>query len=172
MLGVMNLEYAPERPVSVARVLIVDDFELWKDFVIARLEEQPDLSIVGTASDGLQAVQKAEELQPDLILLDMFLPKLNGIEAVRQIRKLAPKSKKLFVSGESAWELVRTCFRVGGSGYVLKMDAATDLLAGVEAVLQGKQFVSPSLADLRDVADAEESEFEHGTSASGTDSSS
>jgi DNA-binding NarL/FixJ family response regulator len=172
MLGVMNLEYAQERPVSVTRVLIVDDFEPWKDFVIARLEEQRDLSIVGIASDGLQAVQKAEELQPDLILLDMFLPKLNGIEAARQIRKLAPKSKILFVSGESASELVRTSFRVGGCGYVWKMDAATDLLAGMEAVLQGKQFVSASLADFRDVTDAKELEFEDGRSASGTDSTS
>ena len=92
MSGVMNLECEQVRPVSVARVLIVDDFELWKDFVIGLLKEQPDFSIVGIASDGLQAVQRAEELQPDLILLDMFLPKLNGIEAARQIRKLAPKS--------------------------------------------------------------------------------
>jgi DNA-binding NarL/FixJ family response regulator len=172
MLGVMNLEYAQERPVSVARVLIVDDFELWKDFVIGRLKEQPDFSIVGIASDGLQAVQRAEELQPDLILLDMFLPKLNGIEAARQIRKLAPKSKILFASGESASDLVRAAFCVGGSGYVLKMDAATDLLIGMEAVLHGKRFVSPSLAGLRDVTDAKGSEFEDETSASGTDSTS
>jgi two-component system nitrate/nitrite response regulator NarL len=76
----------------------VDDFDLWKGFVIARLQGQPDFQIVGFASDGLQAVQRAEELQPDLILLDVMLPKLNGIEAAQQIRRVSPLTKILFVS--------------------------------------------------------------------------
>jgi two-component system nitrate/nitrite response regulator NarL len=145
--------------MSVVRILIVDDFDLWKGFVIARLQERPDLRIVGFASDGLQAVEKAEELQPDLILLDMMLPKLNGIEAAQQIRRVAPKSKILFVSGEADLELIRSAFRVGGSGYVSKMEAAAGLLAGIEAVLRGQRFVSPGLADSSDLTDARHSNW-------------
>jgi DNA-binding NarL/FixJ family response regulator len=133
--------------MSLVRILIVDDFDLWKSFVIEYLQERPHTHIVGFASDGLQAVRKAEELQPDLILLDVLLPKLNGIEAARQIRKVAPKSKILFVSGESEWEWVRTALSAGGSGYVSKMTAAEGLLAGIEAVLRGERFISPGLAN-------------------------
>lgn len=147
--------------MSVVRILMVDDFDLWKGFVIARLQEQPDLHIVGFASDGLQAVEKAEALQPDLILLDIMLPKLNGIEAATQIRRVAPNSKILFLSGESDMESVRNAFRVGGSGYVSKMEAAAGLLAAIEAVLRGERFLSPGLADSSDLTDAQNSNLEN-----------
>lgn len=147
--------------MSLARVLIVDDFDLWRGFLIARLRERPDLSIVGFASDGLQAVQKAEELQPDLILLDITLPKQSGIEAARQIRRLSPMAKILFVSGESDLESVRNAFRAGGSGFVSKMEAVTDLMYGIETVLRGDWFVSPGLGDLNNVTDAWDSELGH-----------
>jgi DNA-binding NarL/FixJ family response regulator len=79
---------------------VVDDFAPWPRFVIAKLRQNQNMRIVGVASDGLEAVQKAEELQPDMILLDIGLPKLNGIEAARQICRVAPKSKILFLSQE------------------------------------------------------------------------
>ncbi len=126
MSRIANVETTGERQMSLVRVLIADDFDLWKGFVIARLQERRDLQIVGFASDGVQAVQKAEELQPDLILLDMMLPKLNGIEAARQIRKVAPQAKILFVSSEirpgvgstspSSWSGLRVCIKDGGRG--------------------------------------------------------
>jgi DNA-binding NarL/FixJ family response regulator len=156
----INVDTAQERQMSLVRVLIADDFDLWKGFVIARLQERSDLQIVGFAADGLQAVKKAEELQPDLVLLDMMLPKLNGIEAARQIRQVAPRARILFVSAESDSELVRIAFRVGGSGYVSKMEAAAGLLAGVEAVLRGERFVSPGLAHCSDLTDARDSDLE------------
>jgi DNA-binding NarL/FixJ family response regulator len=159
MLRVRNIETAQEWRMSLVRILIVDDFDLWKGFVIARLQERPDLHIVGLASDGLQAVQKAEELQPDLILLDMMLPKLNGLEVAQQIRRVAPQSKILFVSSESEVELIRAAFQAGGSGYVSKMEAA-GLLAGIEAVLRGERFVSPGLVDFNYVTDAQDSDLE------------
>ena len=155
----MNIGSAEERRTPFARVLIVDDFELWKGFVIARIQEQPDMCIVGFASDGLQAVRKAQELQPDLILLDICLPKLNGIEAARQIRKLTPKSKILFLTGDADSDIMRTTFNTDGSGYVLKMDAAQDLLPGVVAVLQGRQFFSFSIANVEDLSELRDAGF-------------
>lgn len=160
-----NVESAREFQMSLVRILIVDDFDLWKGFVIARLRERPDLTIAGFASDGLQAVQKAEELQPDLVLLDMMLPKLNGIEAAQHIRRVAPMAKILFVSSESDSESVQTAFQAGGSGYVSKMEAAAGLLAGIDAVLRGERFVSPGLTDMGDVTDARDSALEDEESA-------
>jgi DNA-binding response OmpR family regulator len=103
------------------------------------------LRVIGVASDGLEAVQKAEELQPDLILLDIGLPSLNGIEAARQIRKLSRNSKIIFVSQESSAEMVQGALGTGAQGYVLKSDAGRELLGSVNAVLRGTQFVSSSI---------------------------
>jgi DNA-binding NarL/FixJ family response regulator len=136
--------------VSSVRVLVVDDFAAWRGFVCSTLRKNPQLQIAGEASDGLEGVHKAEELQPDLIVLDLGLPTLNGIEAVRQIRKLAPESKILFLSSESSAEVVREALSSGALGYVLKTRAETDLLAAVEAVLEGRQFVSSSLQIMPD----------------------
>jgi DNA-binding NarL/FixJ family response regulator len=160
MARIINIETAREWRMSLVSILVVDDFDLWKGFIIARLQERTDLHIVGFASDGLQAVQKAQELQPDLILLDMMLPKLNGIEAARQLRRVAPHSTIIFVSGESDLELVRHAFHVGGSGYVWKMQAVTGLLAGIDAVLRGERFVSSGLVDSNELTDMWDSDSE------------
>jgi CheY-like chemotaxis protein len=104
------------------------------------------LPVIGVASDGLEAVQKAKELQPDLILLDIGLPSLNGIEVARQIRKLSPESKILFVSQESSADVVRGALGTGAQGFVFKSDAGRELLKGVNTVLQGEQFVSGRFA--------------------------
>ena len=151
----MDVETAQELQMALVRILIVDDFDLWKSFVMARLRERPDLEIVGFASDGLQAVQKAEELQPDIILLDMMLPKLNGIQAAQQIRRVAPLSKILFVSSESDSGSVQSAFQAGGSGYISKLEAAEGLLDGIASVLRGERFVSPGLADSGNVTDTQ-----------------
>jgi DNA-binding NarL/FixJ family response regulator len=135
--------------MSAIRVLVVDDLEPWRRFVTTSLDKEPDLEVVSGASDGLEAVRKAEELQPDLIVLDIGLPKLNGIEAARRIRKLVPKSKILFLTQESSDDVVREAFSVGARGYVVKIDAGSDLLPAVESVLRGRSFVSSGL-DLRE----------------------
>ena len=126
------------------RVLVVDDFPAFRRTVHRILEQRQDVQLVGEASDGLDALQKAEELLPDLIVLDIGLPKLNGVEAARRIGKLSPKSKILFLTVESSPNVVQEALSLGG-GYVLKAQAERDLLAAVEAVLQGKQFVSRGL---------------------------
>jgi DNA-binding NarL/FixJ family response regulator len=131
---------------SSVRVLVVEDYEPFRRFVASTIQEQPELQIVGEVSDGLEAVQKAEELKPDLIVLDIGLPTLHGIEAARRIRKLSPESKILFVSQESAADVVQEALALGALGYVVKAHAGSDLLPAVEAVLEGRQFVSASLA--------------------------
>jgi DNA-binding NarL/FixJ family response regulator len=123
-------------------VLVVEDFEPFRRFVCSTFRKTPELQVVCEVSDGLEAVQKAEELKPDLILLDIGLPTLNGIEAARQIRKLAPESKILFLSQESSADVVQEALNLGALGYVVKADARRDLSDAVEAVLLGEQFVS------------------------------
>lgn len=105
------------------------------------------MQIIGEASDGLEAVQMAQDLQPDLILLDVGLPTVNGIEAAQRIRRLSPDSKILFVSQQSSHDLAQAALDTGALGYVVKSDAAGELLPAVEAVLRGHRFVSSSLAD-------------------------
>jgi DNA-binding NarL/FixJ family response regulator len=133
----------------------VDDFDPWRVFVIQQLSRQPHMRVIECASDGLEGVQRAEELQPDLILLDVSIPKLNGIEVARKVRKLVPKARILFLSSNADPDVVRAAFCAGGGGYVLKADAGGGLSAGMEAVLLGKQFVSSSLEGIEDLADSE-----------------
>jgi DNA-binding NarL/FixJ family response regulator len=123
-------------------VLVVDDNEPFRRFVRATLSTKPELKIISEVSDGLEAVQKALELQPALIVLDIGLPGLNGLEAGRRIRKLSPKSTILFLSQESSPEIVQEALRLGALGFVIKAHAARDLLIAVEAVLRKEQFVS------------------------------
>jgi DNA-binding NarL/FixJ family response regulator len=147
----MDVEEKVELLQSLVRVLAVDDVELWRTFVRMHLEKDPNLQVIGVAADGLDAVRKAEELRPDLVLLDISLPGLNGFEVARQIRAIAPRSTILFLSGESDPDVVRDSFSAGGLGYVLKSDAAPDLIAAIESVLLGGRFVSSSLRDFDDV---------------------
>ena len=141
---------APKRVSSCSptliRILLVDDFERFRSFTSSLLTKQPGFQIVGEALDGPEAVQKAEELKPDLVVLDIGLPKLNGIEAARQIRLVSPDSKLMFLTGNDDPEAAREALGTGATGYVSKSDAAVDLLNAVEAVLLGKQFVSTTLA--------------------------
>jgi two-component system nitrate/nitrite response regulator NarL len=99
--------------VSVARVLVVDDFASFLEAICSMLIDCPDLLVVAEASDGLEAVRKAEELQPDLIVLDLSMPKRNGLEATRRIRTLSPKSKIIIASMESSADFVREALRSG-----------------------------------------------------------
>jgi DNA-binding NarL/FixJ family response regulator len=131
---------------SIVRILVVDDFVAWQRYVLEKLQEIRNLRVIGVVSDGLEAVLKAEALQPDLILLDIGLPKLDGIEAARRIRMLSPESKILFLSQERDLDVARAALSAGGHGYVVKSDAEGELLAALEEVMLGKKFVSRSLA--------------------------
>lgn len=133
----------------------MDDYEPWRRFAASTLQKLPGFLVVGEASDGLMAIEKARELRPELILLDIGLPNLNGLEAARQIHKLVPESKILFASENRDWEIVEEALRIGALGYLVKSDAAKELLPAVESILKGKQFVSATLAahHLRHQAD-------------------
>ena len=100
------------------------------------------MQVICEVSDGLEAVEKAEKLKPDLILLDMGLPTLNGFEVARRILDLAPESKIIFSSQESSTDIVQEAMRLGAWGYVFKTHAEADMLVAIDAVLSGKQFIS------------------------------
>lgn len=125
------------------RILVAEDFLPWRRFVATMiLLREPEWRIVCEVEDGLEAVKKTKELILDVVLLDIGLDKLGGIEAARQIRKINPDLKILFVSAFDSIEVVEEALNTGASGYVAKLDAASELIEAVEAVFQGGQFVS------------------------------
>jgi DNA-binding NarL/FixJ family response regulator len=156
----LNVLKVAKLETSSGRVLVVEDSESFRKFICSALGKKPELRIVGEVSDGLEAVQKAEELQPDLILLDIGLPTLGGIEAARRIRTLSADSRILFVSQETSVHVVRGALAEGGNGYVCKMDARRELLTAVDAVRRGEQFVSGRFSshDFAGASDARASE--------------
>ena len=113
--------------------------------VSALLGKKPELQIVAEASDGIEAVQKSRQLQPDVILLDIGLPKLNGIEAARQIREIAPQSKIIFVTQETSAEIMKEAIGLGAMGYVVKPKVESELLQAIDLALKGKQFIGSGL---------------------------
>ena len=125
---------------------MVDDFVPWRNYLVTKLGGNPALQVVGVASDGAEAVLKAGELRPDLILMDVSLPELSGIQAAAKIRALSPESKILFVSQHLDFDIALAALDAGGLGYVVKPDADTELLTAVEGVMSGKRFVSALLA--------------------------
>lgn len=126
-------------------ILVVEDSELFRRNVLSIIQERPDLRVICEVADGLQGVQRAAELQPDLVLLDIGLPTLNGIEVARQIRISAPHSHIVFLTQESSSEFVNEAFDLGAKGYIVKGDSRRDLLIGIDAVCGGETFVSSSL---------------------------
>jgi DNA-binding NarL/FixJ family response regulator len=128
------------------RTLVVDDHEDLRKLLRSMLQTKNKCVVVGEAADGLQAIEQAKQLQPDLILLDLSLPKLNGMEVGRRIRKLCPHSKIIFLSQDSSPEIVQGAFRLGAAGYLLKSDA-TELPLAVDAILEGEVFVSRRVKD-------------------------
>jgi Response regulator containing a CheY-like receiver domain and an HTH DNA-binding domain len=129
--------------MAAFRTLIAEDHNDFRALLRSLLDNKTQCVVIAEASDGQQAVQRAQELQPDLILLDLALPKLNGMEAGRRIRKISPQSKIVFLSQSSAPDIVESALRIG-AGYLLKSDA-NELPAAVHAVLGGGKFVSDRL---------------------------
>jgi len=131
--------------VRSIRILLVDDFAPWRREVCSLLKGQPELQIVGEVGDGFEAVQKARELKPDLILLDIGLPNLDGLEAARGIRQVAPDTKIVFLTQNNDKDVVLAALSTGAQGYVLKADAGAELLTAVAGILGGDDFVSSGI---------------------------
>lgn len=131
-----------ENAMPPSRVMVVDDFKDWRRKVCSILEQDQELLVVGEASDGAEAVHKAAKLQPDLIVLDIGLPKLNGIEAAPRIAELSPASRILFLSQDDDAGTIQAALAAGGWGYVHKLSAGIELLSAVATLLQDHRFVS------------------------------
>ena len=127
-------------------ILIVDDNAYIHRELCKLFKREEDFEICGEAENGKEAIEKALELRPDLIVLDIGLPSLNGIEAARRIRKLSPESRILFLSQELSADVVQEALSAGARGYVVKIDAGSELLEAVETVLRGGQFVGRRFA--------------------------
>jgi DNA-binding NarL/FixJ family response regulator len=137
------------RETAPVRILLVDGSELFRTAVSSLLREQPGYQIVGEAADGPKAIQRAMEIKPDLVVLDMDLSRLSGLEAARQIRCCSPNSEILFLTLNSDAEIAREALRAGARGYVHKFDVAAELMEAVKTVLSGKQFIGRALRGIR-----------------------
>jgi DNA-binding NarL/FixJ family response regulator len=130
-------------PISRVRILLADDHEGWRVQVRLILRMRPHWQVVSDACDGLEAVRKAAELRPDVVLLDVGMPHLNGIEAASKIRLDSPDSRVIFVTLNYDRDVVSAAFEAGARGYVLKTTAATELLPTIEAALRDGQNQRP-----------------------------
>jgi len=132
--------------MSAVRILVVDDHEIVRRRLSSLLAKRPEFDVISEATDGYQAVQKSRDLQPDVVVLDISMPGMSGLETAPQIRLVAPGAEILFVSQHDTLSMVREALSTGARGYVLKSDAGTDLVNAVLAVSQQKEFLSRKLA--------------------------
>lgn len=135
-----------EQTASV-RVLVVEDHPMVRRGICSLLSQDPSLDVICEVADAEEAVIRAEELQPDLILMDVRLPGITGIEATRRIRRISRKSQIIFVSQNDSEQMARAAFSTGGQGYVVKSDVGRELLKAIRAVRQGQEFVSQRIID-------------------------
>jgi DNA-binding NarL/FixJ family response regulator len=138
--------------LPLVRVLLVEDYKPFQNLIFSILRQRPEWQLIGVASDGAEAVRHAGEQRPDVILLDIGLPRMDGIKAAGQIRAVSPESKIVFVSQETSAAVVRETFRLGAWGYLIKTAVRRELIEAIESVLQNVPFVSAGVnpQDLMD----------------------
>ena len=130
------------------RILIADDHTLFRNGICALLEDEPDMVVVGEADDGREAVRLASQLKPHVVLMDIAMPSLNGLEATRQIKREHPEINILVLTMYDHEEYFREMLEVGASGYIIKRAAATDLVSAIRAVYNGEAALSPAITRL------------------------
>jgi DNA-binding NarL/FixJ family response regulator len=133
--------------MSSVRVLVVDDHAGVRDMICSLLSQELTLNAVFQAANGEEAVKKADLLQPDLVLLDIGLQGITGLEAARQIPKVSPQTKIIFLSQHDSLHMANEALKIGGHGYVSKMDAGVELLKAIQSVREGTRFVSQRIRD-------------------------
>lgn len=132
----------------VISILLADDHKVVCRGLRALLETEPDFRVVGEANDGLQALQQVSELKPNILLLDLMMPGLNGLEVTRQVSQRHPQTRVIILSMHSNEAYVLEALRNGASGYVLKQASEEDLLLGIRLVATGQRFLGPPLTEL------------------------
>jgi DNA-binding NarL/FixJ family response regulator len=130
------------------RILIADDHEVVRRGLRALLETQATLEVAGEAVTGRQAVEEARRLLPDIVIMDITMPEMNGLEATRQIRKEVPQAEVLILSVHNSEQLVREVLEAGARGYVLKSDAGRDLVAAIESLRNHKPFFTARVSEM------------------------
>lgn len=134
--------------MGVFRILVADDHEVVRKGLISLLQSQPDWQVCGEAADGREAVEKAQQLKPDVVILDIGMPSLNGLEATRQILKTNPQARVLILTLHDSDQVVREVLNAGARGFLLKSDAARDLVAAVEALRRDKTYFTSKVATM------------------------
>jgi len=127
---------------AIIRILLVDDHQPWRHFVLSMVNKTPRCEVVGEAADGMEAIERGLELKPDLILVDIGLPKVSGIEVARRLGEMLPGTKIIFLTQNSDQDLMAHCLANGAMGYVLKADAGSELLPAIQTVLEGTRYIS------------------------------
>jgi DNA-binding NarL/FixJ family response regulator len=128
------------------RLLVADDHKIFRQGIKKLLDEESDLSIVGEAADGREAVQKATELKPDVILMDIAMANLNGLEATKKIKKVLPSARVIMLTMHKNEEYILQSFQAGASGYILKEGAVEELVSAIRSIYQDKSFLSPTIS--------------------------
>jgi DNA-binding NarL/FixJ family response regulator len=134
--------------MQALKLLVADDHEIVRKGFRAILEAQRDCEVIGEAGDGRRAVELTKELRPDIVVLDISMPLLNGLEAARQIMKLRPQTKVLILTMHESDSLIREVLDTGARGYILKTDAGRDLVSAVEALRRNKTFFTSRVAQM------------------------
>jgi DNA-binding NarL/FixJ family response regulator len=128
------------------RIVLVEDHTLFREGLKALLSLESDFEIVGEAEDGLEAIQCVQTFEPDIVLLDLTMPRLNGMEAIREMKRVSPKTKVVVLTAHKSQEFVHATFRVGAAGYVLKDAEHAELLLAMRSVLKDKRYLSPDVS--------------------------
>lgn len=134
--------------MAIFRILVADDHEVVRKGLVSLLQQQPDWQVCGEAGDGREAVEKAAQLKPDVVILDIGMPSLNGLEAARQILKTNPSARVLILTLHDSDQVVRDVLNAGARGFLLKSDAARDLVAAIEALRRDKTYFTSKVAAM------------------------
>ncbi len=133
-----------KKPFSI---VIAEDHKILREGLKSLLSSHPDVEVIGEAADGLEAIRCAQNLCPDLVLLDLYMPRMTGLDAIKEIKRVSPQTKIIVLTAYNTEEYILSCLQAGADGYVLKEDGSTELLTAIRRVLGGHRYLSPRISD-------------------------